>query len=251
MRAAAQDQWKLLDLAETDRLIAQSEHRRRTLPELTELSDLAVRRRDLAEEVVARATALSDAKAAQDRLEHDLEPARARLERNRRTVEDGSITDHKALRSLTEEIEHLGRRISTLEDAELEAMQEVEDAQAAHDEANRRRLDLDDHIRIVLASRDSSQAAIDREVEDLRRRRDGQAAGVPADLLDHYEKLRARTGVGAARLDHGVCTACGIAANASDLRRWAKAEVDEVIHCEECERILVRTGDSGLDGGRG
>ena len=59
MKAAAQDQWKLLDLAQTDRRIAQAEHRRRTLPELAELKDLAVQRRTLAEEVVAKSTALS------------------------------------------------------------------------------------------------------------------------------------------------------------------------------------------------
>lgn len=129
MKAAAQDQWKLLDLAQTDRRIAQAEHRRRTLPELAELKDLAVQRRTLAEEVVAKSTALSDAKMEQERIEGDLEPARARMERNQKTVDAGTITDHKALRGLTEEIEHLGRRISRLEDAELDAMQAVEDAE--------------------------------------------------------------------------------------------------------------------------
>lgn len=69
MKAAAQDQWKLLDLAQTDRRIAQAEHRRRTLPELAELKDLAVQRRTLAEEVVAKSTALSDAKMEQKRIE--------------------------------------------------------------------------------------------------------------------------------------------------------------------------------------
>lgn len=123
MKAAAQDQWKLLDLAQTDRRIAQAEHRRRTLPELAELKDLAVQRRTLAEEVVAKSTALSDAKMEQERIEGDLEPARARMERNQKTVDAGTITDHKALRGLTEEIEHLGRRISRLEDDELDAMQ--------------------------------------------------------------------------------------------------------------------------------
>ena len=54
MKAAAQDQWKLLDLARTDRLIARAQHRRQTLPELAELKDLAVQRRALAEEVVAK-----------------------------------------------------------------------------------------------------------------------------------------------------------------------------------------------------
>jgi hypothetical protein len=34
--------------------------------------------------------------------------------------------------------------------------------------------------------------------------------------------------------------------NASDLGVIAKAPTDEVIRCEECQRILVRTSESGL-----
>lgn len=246
MKAAAQDQWKLLDLASTDREIARATHRRVSLPELAELKDLAVQRRALAEEVVARQTALSDARAEQERIEGDLEPARARMERNQRTVDGGTITDHKALRGLTEEIEHLARRISTLEDAELDAMQAVEDAEKERADADRRRVELDGHIRTVLASRDRALAGIDEELAELRRRREAQAGGVPADLLKLYEMLRTRTGIGAARLEHGVCEACGITANAADMRRYAAASDDEVLRCEECDRILVRTGQSGL-----
>ena len=222
MKAAAQDQWKLLDLARTDRLIARAQHRRQTLPELAELKDLAVQRRTLAEEVVAKSTALSDAKMEQERIEGDLEPARARMERNQKTVDSGSVTDHKALKGLTEEIEHLGRRISLLEDAELDAMQAVEDAEAAHSDADRRRIELD----------------------ELCRSRETQAGGVPVDLLKLYEMLRERTGMGCAKLVHGVCEGCGIAANPADLRTYVAAAEDDVVRCEECDRILVRTEES-------
>jgi predicted nucleic acid-binding Zn-ribbon protein len=244
VKAAAQDQWKLLDLAQTDRRIAQVEHRRQTLPELAALKDLAVQRRTLAEEVVAKSTALSDAKMEQERIEGDLEPARARMERNQKTVDAGTITDHKALRGLTEEIEHLGRRISRLEDAELDVMQAVEDAERAHADADRRRIELDGHIRTVLASRDAGLKGIDDELGELRRMRQTQAGGIPAELLKLYELLRERTGLGCTKLVHGVCEGCGIAANAADLRRYETAADDEVVRCEECNRILVRTGES-------
>ena len=244
MKAAAQDQWKLLDLARTDRLIARAQHRRQTLPELAELKDLAVQRRTLAEEVVAKSTALSDAKMEQERIEGDLEPARARMERNQKTVDSGSVTDHKALKGLTEEIEHLGRRISLLEDAELDAMQAVEDAEAAHSDADRRRIELDGHIRTVLASRDAGLKGIDDELVELCRSRETQAGGVPVDLLKLYEMLRERTGMGCAKLVHGVCEGGGIAANPADLRTYVAAAEDDVVRCEECDRILVRTEES-------
>ncbi|QCV87081.1 nucleic acid-binding protein [Acidipropionibacterium jensenii] len=246
MKAAPQEQWRLLDVAETDRLLAQTAHRRKTLPELAELSQLAVQRRDLAEEVVRLATEVSDAQEEEAQVEHDLQPARARLERNQKTVDDGLLSDHKALVGLTDEIEHLKRRISDLEDTELEAMQRLEDAQKVHEEADRRRLTLDDHIRGVLKSRDDHFAEIDRQLKQLTEQRRAQAAGIPADLLKLYETLRTRTGQGAGRLHRGVCESCGITINAADLRRFASAGEDEVLRCEECDRILVRTADSGL-----
>ena len=70
---------------------------------------------------------------------------------------------------------------------------------------------------------------------------------MPDDLLALYEKLRAqKDGVGAAALRRRECGGCRLTLNASDLGIIAKAPTDEVMRCEECNRILVRTGESGL-----
>ncbi|AZP38498.1 nucleic acid-binding protein [Acidipropionibacterium acidipropionici] len=246
VKAAPQEQWRLLDVAETDRQLAQATHRRANLPELAELKDLAVQRRELAEEVVKLATEASDVAEEEARIEHDLEPARARLTRNEATVEAGTLSDHKALKSLTEEIEHLKRRISDLEDSQLEVMQKREDADKAHADADRHRLELDDHIRTVLAARDAGLAEADRDIAQLTEQRRAQAAGVPADLLKLYDMLHEKTGIGAGKLHRGVCESCGLTVNAAQMREIAAAGDDEVVRCEECDRILVRTAESGL-----
>jgi len=73
------------------------------------------------------------------------------------------------------------------------------------------------------------------------------AAGVPADLLALYDKLRAQfSGVGAAMLRRGRCEGCHVSLSTVDLNAIRAAAPDEVVRCEECRRILVRTGDSGL-----
>lgn len=246
MKAAPQEQWRLLDVAETDRQLARATHRRANLPELAELKDLAVQRRDLAEEVVRLATQASDVAEEEARIEHDLEPARARLKRNEDTVEAGTISDHKALRSLTEEIDHLKGRISDLEDSQLEVMQQREDADKAHADADKHRIELDGHIRSVLASRDAGLAESDRDIARLTEQRRAQAAGVPDDLLKLYDMLREKTGIGAGKLMRGVCEACGLTVNAAQMREIVAASVDQVLRCEECDRILVRTPESGL-----
>ena len=53
-------------------------------------------------------------------------------------------------------------------------------------------------------------------------------------------------GVGAALLRRGRCTGCQLEATAADLVRYRAAAADEVLRCEECNRILVRTAESGL-----
>ena len=42
------------------------------------------------------------------------------------------------------------------------------------------------------------------------------------------------------------CGGCNMTLDASELSRIRSAPVDEVVRCEECQRILVRTDESGL-----
>jgi len=54
------------------------------------------------------------------------------------------------------------------------------------------------------------------------------------------------SGMGAALLRLGRCEACRLEFSAQELSRIRTAPADEVIRCEECRRILVRTAESGL-----
>jgi predicted nucleic acid-binding Zn-ribbon protein len=42
------------------------------------------------------------------------------------------------------------------------------------------------------------------------------------------------------------CGGCSLELTAADLGVIAKAPTDEVLRCEECNRILVRTSESGI-----
>jgi uncharacterized protein len=42
------------------------------------------------------------------------------------------------------------------------------------------------------------------------------------------------------------CTGCQLNVNAAELRAFSAAPDDEVLRCEECGRILIRTAQSGL-----
>ena len=165
MRAEPADQLRLLDLAAIDVQIGQLTHRRQSLAELATIKQLMGERQGLVEDQVAAETRLSDARSAQQRVEADLDPARERLARNRQRVDAGAISDPKALRGMLEEIEHLGGRISKLEDDELDAMQLVEDAEAERDRIAADRHQLEDRIRELMAKRDSQCTDLDADLD--------------------------------------------------------------------------------------
>ena len=52
--------------------------------------------------------------------------------------------------------------------------------------------------------------------------------------------------MGAAELRARQCSGCQLGLDASELSQIKSSPADQVIRCEECQRILVRTPESGL-----
>ncbi len=130
MQAAATAQSRLLALQSIDTAIAQLEHRRRSLPELAQIAEKQQARRRQGEQLIAANTAVSDLELDVAKAEADLVPVRERLERDQQRVNSGAVTDPKQLNALLDEIQHLKRRISDLEDVELELKESLEQATA-------------------------------------------------------------------------------------------------------------------------
>lgn len=230
-----------------DTEIAQLQHQRSSLPEHAKVAEMLADRKRLLGDYTQAETRVSDLQREQAKAEADLEPVRARKVRNQQRIDSGAVNDPKSLRGLIDEVEHLTRRISDLEDAELEVMEELEQATNRFTELQQRRSTIEDEIRAVMRVRDDQVGELDRKLEHAGTEREVIAAKIPEALLAAYEKTRAsKGGVGAAELVHGRCTGCRLDLNAADLRDYAAATADEVLRCEECGRILIRTQNSGL-----
>jgi len=198
-------------------------------------------------DLVAAETAVSDLEREQERAELDLEPVRERLNRNQRRIADGAVPDPKALSSMVDEVAHLQRRIRDLEDAELDVMEQLEAAVAIREQLKAHITALDSRIADAMDRRDRATTAIDAQIDENRAERLQLAPLIPPNLMALYDKIGAgHNGVGAAELRQRRCTGCQLEVNAADLRRFAAAPEDEVLRCEECSRILVRTAASGL-----
>lgn len=246
MKADPFAQLKLLDVQELDSKLDALNHKLATLPEHDELKTLAVARAEGSERAKDIALVVDDLTREQKKADADVEQVKSRKQRDQARLEAGQ-GNPKDLEHLQHELVSLDRRISELEDAELDVMERLEETQhelaavqASLDEVSQKGV-------AAQKSRDEKTAAIQEEQSAVAAERKITASGVPADLLALYEKLRGtKGGVGAAALRLRRCGGCGIELSPADLAVVRGKPVDEVVRCEECARILVRTGESGL-----
>ena len=241
MKAAKDAQLRLLDLQATDTAIGQLNHRKQALPEHAAITEGKAERTRLVSELVAVRTRVSDLQQDAEKAESDLVPVRERRVRDQQRLDDGVVNDAKSIGMLTDEIAHLDRRISDLEDAELLAMEELDSTSASEQEITGRVAELEASVRALIASRDEQIAQLDAEIAAQQQARDGIATTLPADLLALYDRIRSRNGgLAAVELRGHRCAGCQIEVTPSALDGYHAAADDEVLRCEECERILVR-----------
>ena len=245
MLAEPAAQRTLLRLADLDAETRRVQHAAQTLPQHKSITSLMEARKGVGDELVASEIEVDDLTIAVRKAEDDLTPVKERLERNERRVADGSVGDSKVLRALTEEVEHVQRRIAELEDAELELMGQLEEATERRDKVAAAKEQIDVKLRAEVAARDEAVAALRQEGADLAATRGPIASLIPKDLGALYEKLRANTGLGAAMLRAGRCGGCQLEATIADLDAYRRAPANQVLRCVECDRILVRTPESG------
>lgn len=246
MKADPDAQRRLLDLQAIDTGLAQLAHRRRNLPELAEVERLQREVSALDDQRVRAQVTVDDLDRDIARVERDVEQVRARKEKDQARLDLGS-GPARELEALQHEMVSLQRRQSELEDGELELMEKREQAQTVLDEVEERLATGRQQLAETERRRDETLAGLTRDEEFRRSGRGPLIADLPADLVALYEKIREQSGgVGAALLRAGRCEGCRLELSGSERARVKAAPPDEVVRCDECRRILVRTAESGL-----
>jgi uncharacterized protein len=246
VKASPQSQLRLLELADLDAELARLDHRRHSLPEAAELVRLEERAGELKDAAVVTETELGDLAREQGRAERDVDQVRTRIDKDRARLDAGQVSAARELASLQAEIESLRRRQGDLEEVVLELMERREELVSRRDELITERDSLGSEIATVAARRDAAVKDIDEQETKAADHRGRVVGEVPADLLKLYEQIRDSRGVGAAALRRGRCEGCHLTLNTVDLNQIRASAPDEVLRCEECRRILVRTPESGL-----
>jgi len=222
-------------------------HQAANLPEAAELRALAAARAEVDGRARDLQVQVDDLTREQRKADADVEQVKGRRVRDQQRLDSGTVNNPKDLERLQHELVSLDRRISELEDTELDVMQRLEDTQGELDTLRAQLGEIDERAGRLTVDRDKRLAELQEEATKAARDRSAAVAGMDAGLLTLYDRLREQKGgVGAALLRARRCEGCSLELNSGDLAQIAKQPADEVVRCEECGRILVRTGESGI-----
>ena len=230
----------LLEVQAHDTRLDQLRHRMEALPEREQRDAAAGAKAEAEAQLAAERAVRDDLARQQKKVDDEVESLKEKRQGFDTKLYSGTVSNPRELQDLQEEIDSLSRRITQLEDAELEIMERVEPVEARIEEltatVGQRQMVLDDAEQRLIAA----EAEIAAETDAETAVRTAAAGPGPPDLLAEYEKLRTgRGGVGVARLVGSQCGGCHLTLSAMEAARLRKLPAGEVAHCEECGRILV------------
>lgn len=240
MKADPSVQLRLLDLQALDTRLTQLAHAKKTLPQIAEAEQARSALTAVSDDLVRAQTHLSDVQREVTRADADVQMVRDRAARDQARLDSGQGTA-KDLTALQHELASLARRQDELEEIELEVMERAEEAQTAVARLSAEQGTATARAATLEQARDAALADLDAERAKVEQPRAGMVAEIDDGLIALYERIRANSGIGAAALVQGRCSGCQLQLNPVDLSRIAAAAADEVLRCEECNRILVRT----------
>lgn len=241
MAEASERFTRLLEVQEHDTAIDRLLHRRANLAERAELATIESALRSLGARRQGVAESRGVLGARQSSLEEQITASKARSAEIQRRLYGGTVTASRELQAMDEEVRHLARYVTELEDKELEVMEELEPVDAVLSGIDSEAGALEEKAAELRAAVAGHESEIEEELTVLRGERSRSAEIVPPDSTARYEQLRKRLGgTGAARLVRGSCGGCHLQLPAMELDRVKKADPDAVIFCDQCGRILVR-----------
>ncbi|MEX2292332.1 MAG: C4-type zinc ribbon domain-containing protein [Acidimicrobiales bacterium] len=231
----------LLAVQEHDTHLDQLAHRYKTMSQRADLADVMAQIVKVDARVAEVETERHALGKSQQRLEDDITSINDKATLHDKALYSGTIGNPRELQVMQDEIASLKRRVSQLEDQELELMEQIEPLDAELARLAAERIALDERGSGLRGEIAEAEVAIEAEQTSLRVERDSLMSGVEPELQAEYEELRPQFGgVAIARFVGGSCGGCHLSLSAMEVDRIKKLPSEQPAHCEECGRLLAR-----------
>ena len=224
---------RLLELQELDRqIIRRTTRMKRVRPER---ESLLVRASDSSRALESARQQARKLEARRKELELETESEQARIRKY--SEQQLQTRKNEEYRALTNEITGCRQRISTMEDRQLELMEEADRAEEhirqTEKEADEARQLADAEV----ARLDQHMSDLEEETADLRRRRTRLTGNLDPATLSRYERLlRNRGDQSLVGVDGGNCGGCHVKLPVQIVINCK--EQKEIIFCPNCGRML-------------
>jgi uncharacterized protein len=187
-------------------------------------------------------TALADARSQRDSIQlrlresdRERESHRSRLRSREKELMSGRIRNPTELMQLSTEVQHLKASFAEEEEAELRLMEEGELAEQAVVEAA-------EHLQDTRSRSASDEPELRRDLESWQAELETvktDSGAIWAEVAPKAQQayLRVRSHPQVAEVDRNQCLECHVTVTSSGMQALRKGE--EIVHCDNCGRILV------------
>lgn len=225
---------KLLVLQDRDRKI-------RSLRETLKVAPLE--RRDAEEKLTANLGQLEAVKQKSKELEVERKKLEVEAQAKRDSIakfqmQKFQTRKNEEFQALNNEITRYESDIRTIEDRELELMDDGEKARATVAESEQQTKTVKGQVERQLADITAKIDAVAAQLSALETERASLAVGVDEELLDTFDRLFANKGEAVVPLEHETCMGCHMKVTTQTVVKVKGQR--EIVHCEQCGRILYR-----------
>ena len=228
--------------AELEQLLVIQDRQQKIKQVETEIKILPVQRKSLETQLAAGAAAVMALKQKAQQVEVD----RKRLELDAGTRQESiarlktqqyETRKNDEFQAMGHEIERYEREIQSIEDQELELMDQVDKLKVELSAEEKNASAARESIERQMADLDEKGKTLEARLQELTAERTELASKIDEDALSRFERLFASKGDAAVvALEHEVCTGCHMKVTTQTAHRVKSGK--EIVSCEQCGRIL-------------
>ncbi len=228
--------------AELEQLLVLQDRQQKIKQIQTEIRNLPLQRQNLEAQLAASAAALGAVKHKAQHLEMDrktleLDAGTRRESINRLKTQQYETRKNDEFRAMANEIERYEKEIQSIEDQELELMDQAEKLKTEANAEEKKSTSARESIGRQMTDLDQKATALNTRLKELTLERNELAVKIDEDLLSRFERLFASKGDAAiVALEHEVCTGCHMKLTTQTAHRVRNGK--EIVSCEQCGRIL-------------
>jgi predicted nucleic acid-binding Zn-ribbon protein len=224
---------KLLVLQERDRRILALQQEMARIP----IERAEIERRAQEETALVESLKLQTKKIESDRKSIDLEIEGKKGQISKYQIQQFQTKKNEEYQALTHEIERAKEEIDELETRELELMVKADEVHAALKTEQAKLADMENQFQSQRETLAQREAAINKELRELKADRDARSKDIPEDVCEKYERIKRSKGASAiVGVEHGNCQGCHLAVTPTVLHQVKSGR--EIVTCENCARIL-------------